>query len=448
MKTFAGAFIFILFLGILANTPSFIVVKGETQVSGILTSDTTWNKTDSPYLLTGNILVEKGVTLTVEAETTLSFNDYYIRVNGSLSIQSDVTINIEPGFGGSFIQVNGLLTMKGTKTNPIKVNGAGYSYAWIAPLEYSSIIFQPSSTNWNEQTNQGSTIENTILSKTNIIIKNSPKITNCQFLNESEITISGGSPTITKNYFTGQIDIKGGSPTISNNNIENGQIFYNSDYNGDFITISNNVISDARGESSGTGIWFLGGSYGGHVLVENNLITNSDVGIMIMNPNKNDLKTTLTIQKNTIANNIKGITINNRYSPTITNNNFINNPTNLELTRDAKLDINASNNWWGTTNTQVISQSIIDFEEDFNLGKVTFIPILNSLNPEAPEITTIPTPTPLPSNSPTSTPPNNGPTTSPTTLTPIELEAILAVSIIIVVLGAGTVFLLYLMKKK
>lgn len=43
-------------------TPSTV----STEVSGKITSDTTWKKENSPYLVTGNILVNEGITLTIE----------------------------------------------------------------------------------------------------------------------------------------------------------------------------------------------------------------------------------------------------------------------------------------------------------------------------------------------------------------------------------------------
>jgi hypothetical protein len=434
---------------IVASAQLFNTVKAATNVSGIISSDTTWTKANSPYNLTGNVLVDSGVTLTIEADTTLNFNDHYIRVNGSLTIQPDVTINIKSVVGGGSIQVNGVMTARGTSTNPIHVNGGSYYYAWIAPPVYSSIVFSQSSVGWNEQTGSGCIIENVILSSTNIDINNSPKITDNTFINNSGVTVSGGSPVISKNTINGPISISGGSPTISNNYIKNGQIFYYSDYGGDYVTIIDNVISHARGQSSSTGIWFLGGSAGGHVLIERNLITNSDVGIEIFNPNTNDLQTSLTIQKNTIINNIVGISIKDPCSPTIINNNIYNNSTNIELSLYASNDIDVTYNWWGTTDTQAISQSIVDFEDDFNLGKVTFVPFLTEPNPEAPTATYVPTTTPPPTDSPTPTP-----TTTPTPTPPQEpqqtdqFEAILGAVIMVAVIGTGLGLLIYLIKRK
>jgi hypothetical protein len=432
-----------------AGAQFFSTVKAATEVSGIIASDTVWTKSNSPYNLTGNVLVESGVTLTVEADTTVNFDEYYIRVNGSLIIQPGVTLNIKTVVGSGSIQVNGLLTARGTSTNPIHVNGGTYYYAWIAPPTYSSIVFSQYSVPWSEQTGSGCIIENAILSSTNINVNNSPKITKNTFIDNSGVTVSSGSPEISKNAINGRIAINGGSPTISSNNIKNGQIFYYSDHGGDYVTIIDNVISHAMGQSSSAAIWFLGGSFGGHVLIERNLITNSAVGIEIFNPNTEDLKTSLTIQKNTIINNIIGISIRDPCAPTIIDNNIYNNSTNIELSLQASNDIDATYNWWGTTDKATISQKIYDFDDDFNLGKVTFIPFLNEPNSEAPEATYVPTSTPPPTDSPTPTP-----TTTPTPTPPQEpqqtdqTEAIVGVAIAVAVIGAGLGLLIYLIKRK
>ncbi len=47
-------------------------------------------------------------------------------------------------------------------------------------------------------------------------------------------------------------------------------------------------------------------------------------------------------------------------------------------------DLNATMNWWGTTNTTEIRASIYDYYEDYNLSRVLFEPILTSPIPEFP----------------------------------------------------------------
>ena len=53
-----------------------------TDVSGVISSNTTWAKANSPYNVTGNILVNSGVTLTIEAGVTVNVNgEFYLDIN-------------------------------------------------------------------------------------------------------------------------------------------------------------------------------------------------------------------------------------------------------------------------------------------------------------------------------------------------------------------------------
>lgn len=49
---------------------SFIIfycsVFSQTNVSGVISSNTTWTLANSPYIVTGNILLNQNVTLTIE----------------------------------------------------------------------------------------------------------------------------------------------------------------------------------------------------------------------------------------------------------------------------------------------------------------------------------------------------------------------------------------------
>ena len=55
----------------------------QTDVSGAISSDTTWGTSGSPYTVTGNVLVSSGVTLTIEAGVTVKFNSgLYIKNEG------------------------------------------------------------------------------------------------------------------------------------------------------------------------------------------------------------------------------------------------------------------------------------------------------------------------------------------------------------------------------
>jgi hypothetical protein len=149
--------------------------------------------------------------------------------------------------------------------------------------------------------------------------------------------------------------------------------------------------------------------------------------------------------------------LNNSPSVTIANNNIQNNNQNSIYLKETSNDIEATNNCWGTTDTQAINQTIHDFKNDFNLGKVNFVPFLTEPNPEAtpdPNALPISTPTPVPSTSPTPTSsPAQTSTPTPTpsqehTLTSEQLETIIGAAVIVTVFAAGAGLLIYLIKRK
>ncbi|MBN1971538.1 MAG: hypothetical protein JXR48_04130 [Candidatus Delongbacteria bacterium] len=66
------------------------------------------------------------------------------------------------------------------------------------------------------------------------------------------------------------------------------------------------------------------------------------------------------------------------------NNNFTNNSTSYEIYNSSTSTIDATNNWWGTTDETVIQNRIYDYNDDFNLGVVNYLPYLTEPNPDAP----------------------------------------------------------------
>ena len=99
-----------------------------------------------------------------------------------------------------------------------------------------------------------------------------------------------------------------------------------------------------------------------------------------------------------------GIQIKSPYTPTIVGNNLYSNSLNVKLSAKASSEVNLINNWWGATDQQSINQSIYDSKNDFNLGKVNFIPFLSSANLQAMPDINAPMSTPNPSSSPSPIP--------------------------------------------
>ena len=352
--------------------------------TGIINSDATWTRIGSPYTLTGPVAVNQGVTLTIEAGTTVNLNNYYIQVNGTL---------IAIGNNVDQIKING----------PADVRGG--------------IIFTSVSNGWNQQTGSGCIIENSIIS-TSVIAQNSVKVDH----NTITGSVSGhGSSVISDNNITGGTVSIFDSTVLSNNIITQaggigsmlfgGTVLVSVGTNS-FPVISNNVIkgSHDNGGHGNEGIQVVGNTSiagntidgckigiqvesTGNAIINKNLFTNNQDGI--------DILGTSNIQENLLTTNTNAIYVSSN-DATISSNNIYENNYNLVL--GFHYDIDATNNWWGTTDQQAINQTIHDNKNDFNLGTVNFVPFLTAPNPQAPSINAAVTPTPSPTQSQTSNP--------------------------------------------
>jgi parallel beta-helix repeat protein len=298
------------------------------------------------------------------------------------------------GLIGDGIDVYGTLRAEGTSTNPIHINGSEQSHIIVA--FFSAITFFPSSTNWNQQTNSGSLIENVIFSSTEFEIQSGIKISDNTFLS-GELTVEQGSPTIINNNISTGLSI-----------IQNPNLPYNA--TGVQPEISNNTITGGLSVDAGSGIVTdniiygitINDGYGSPVstLIERNLITNATTGISCDIQSANNNK--VIIENNTVTNNSVGIQIGSPQVPTIIDNNIYGNSYNAKLSESSEIGL--PNNWWGTTDVQAINQTIYDIKYDFNLGTINFLPILIAPNPQATPNQTVPNPSPTPSPTSTSIP--------------------------------------------
>jgi hypothetical protein len=388
---------------------SVITVQPSTQqtskeVKGIIDSNTVWTKANSPYTLTAPVAVNTGVTLTIEPGVRVNLNNFYI-------------------------QVNGTLIAKGTPAELIQFNGDG------------SIRFTQASKSWNEQTGSGCIIQNANVSLVSV-------------------QINDASPKIDSSFLTGGVGIDGGSPIISNNKL---QFFGRGDIigvgKGSPIIISNDFsdlrFGDMGNSYTGYGIMMENASNARilnnvfHNLAYTSIVAGTSTALIENNDMMNGIDggATLIIRKNTLG----GSIVNPSSSSIIVYNNILSG--GIELRGSG--DVNASYNWWGTTDTSEIDRRIVDFNDDFNLGKVNYIPFLTEANTDAMPIPNAPIPTPnvtvMPSAYPTSVP-SNLPSQSPSA-TPIqtitsntsfdwfEVTLVALLSVIVVLLVVVAVFL-------
>lgn len=364
-----------------------LVHKAEAvsvSISGVFTSDFTFTKSSSPYNLTSNIIIASGATLTIEPGVIVNMDYHRIYVNGTL---------IARGSNSEKIVFQ-------TNSQNEFVNG--------------EINFRSSSVDWNEQTGKGCIIENAFIDSIRISVNDaSPKIAFNQ-INQT-ILIRGGSPIVTNNNFTnsptsfdfskeGFLNVISGIPLISYNTFVGNGSGYGIYGSADPIIIGNNISNFDVGIER-----HLGGFQ-----ITDNMITKCRVGILVLGSLATPIRRNLIdnnkeygisggtalIDANTITNNRIGIH-NPDLGTRIQNNNILANSVNSITTATA--DIDASNNWWGTNEINAINQTIYDKKVDPLLGQVTFMPILTSVNQQAPEIPELlnPVPTFDPSANPT-----------------------------------------------
>lgn len=418
------AFVMLLlsFLGYLSH---YGLAQGGTNVSYIISQDTTWTASGSPYTLVGNTLVYQGVTLTIQPGVTVNLGSYYIEVNG--------TVNA-----------------RGLPSNRITFNGG-------------QITFTTSSNSWNEQTDSGCIIQYANINQTTISSSKPIKIDSSTIQGQISTSdnyvppiISVTSSIMSNNKVTGDINSQSAIPAedesnppvdtsvISGNEI-NGNIVigalttpaitapyetcsvFNNTVDGSIISgspqdtpqIYDNTVSGGGIQCTGYGsisnnyvygcqegislytVRVFGGEFPCYATVENNLIVDNSHGIDIELTSVFVTGTICpTISSNTIFGNSVGIYLsesNYNSTPIIENNNIQNN-SDYNFYLQAPNNVSATYDWWGTTNQQAINQTIYDFKADFNLGTVNFVPFLTATNPQAPVLltpTATPTPTPI-----------------------------------------------------
>jgi hypothetical protein len=302
------------------------------MVNGIINLNTIWEK-GYEYHVNGNILVNEGITLTIEKGVHVIFD----KPN-----QTYYTINIK-----------GTLIARGTKDNNI-----------ILDIPWGSFVFSDSSTDWHEDSQIGSVMEYCSIEINTpcgiVIEKSSPLIKDCIIKERTEpgggrgdkaICVRDGNPKILNNQIlTGEFLIEGGSPYISNNLI-----------NGKGINIS--LLSTKPGSKCSPTITkneIAYCSYEGGIRIS--------YGISPLSP---------VITYNNIHNNSDGIVITycgSDSEPIIQYNNIHQNERMAIKLTNSKCNVIATNNWWGTTDINTINKSIYDNEEDFTLGHVIYTP--------------------------------------------------------------------------
>ena len=77
----------ILFVLMVFFVPKSVFATNGTEVKGVISVNSVWEKAKGPYLITDNLLIDTNALLTIEAGTEIIFEgNYYIKVLGNLQI--------------------------------------------------------------------------------------------------------------------------------------------------------------------------------------------------------------------------------------------------------------------------------------------------------------------------------------------------------------------------
>jgi hypothetical protein len=357
------AFVFLLLAAVVAVLsllyPTRTAAAGPTFVSGLISTDATWDSGGSPYIVTGDVLVAPGATLSVMAGLEVRFDGYYkITVRGRLvaagtssqpviftrhAVSNWNTIDIvenNPGpstfdhviiefaavgisgvYGGSYLEVS---------NSVIRNNSTGMQLVADVPIRTTIIE--------NNGTGISSNGNNQLYDS--IVRNNSVGVYNLRVMEGNDIYGNG----------TGVAGISEFGVARWNRIAEN---------------VGDGIYTDANNP--------LGNEFSGNVVCNN-----GGDGIEIRtnwNPIENNLIS---------GNGGAGIRAIRAYPH---NNAIVNNGTyDYEMWRIGT-DINnndVTNNWWGTTDRDLIASRIYDFYDDWSLGVADYEPFLTGPPPGAP----------------------------------------------------------------
>jgi predicted outer membrane repeat protein len=277
-----------------AVTP--LSISASTEVSGEITSDTTWTEANSPYIVTSNVLVSEGVTLTIEPGVVVKFES------------------------GKAMQIDGELIARGTEGEPIVFTS---NQASPAPGDWGGIIFSDSSVNATYDA-EGNYLSGCIMQYCRVeytgVVNTSPVriVSSFLFIDHCDIADSAGS----------YIYVDGGSARITNNTmVRSGGV---RSHESTVIISGNTIANGSGGISIGDSTALINGNaiintvgYGVHAVesagtISGNIITNSSSRGIWAN------KCTLTISGNIISNNLD-TAIYAEYGELTINGNIITN---------------------------------------------------------------------------------------------------------------------------
>jgi PKD repeat protein len=310
-----------------------------TAVGGYISENTTWTLDGSPYIVVEDAIVESGVTLAVEPGVVMKFAS------------------------GRNIIIDGIFVADGNETHRITFTSNSSTPAigdWGGIRFRMSSISELCLINWAvvEYADKAVRIERSSLRIENSIIRDNDYGI---FVTWGEASIIVSNSLIFNNtwgVYSEEINT-GIRAEVSDSTISNNE-----------YGISMNILTMVRSNVSKNTELGIGGKY---LSIHESMISENE------GPGVFCYYGTTTITYSTITDNRQNGVIANQYAygpMTAIHYCQIYNNTPYDIYNEYSADVNARNNWWGTTNESLITEHIYDYYDDYNLGKVIFEPYL------------------------------------------------------------------------
>lgn len=329
------------FLG-LNVIPDEVTAAGPIEVTGVIDKDTTWTPGDNPYHVIDNTTLYQGKTLTIQAGTVVKFaNNTMLKIKGTLNVYGTSSnrvlfTNLDPKYNYSYHM-----------TNPVDVwwNGSGVYYQiYVDGVKGGKV-------NISYARFENSTCYSALYFDAYNIKGDENKVRDTIF-NDNYAGTSGGAG------YSPRVDIRRCTFEDCSSGIGGSNfMIYDSIFRDNSYGLGNGAIAYNCSFYENS----IGSSY---ATVRFSRFYNNEIGMI------NGHST-----KNSIYNNTIGI-----QTPSYPkyNNIYNNDKYNIQQTSTYTNDINASLNWWGTTNNNTIEEKIYDIWDNPTIGEVFYKPFLSS----------------------------------------------------------------------
>ena len=419
-------------------------VSADQSFCGTIAADQTWTS-DKTYIINCNVGVAPGYTLTIQPGTVIKFNGVYtLGVGGTLiadGIQDQpirFMSNITSTWGRIYFDnpsVDATSDVSGTYQGGnilrwARVESAGQGIGCNSATPYlSHVTLTGGGTNctvgattlWMQDSTLagGLTVSGGGQIWRNTVTSGGVSLSGQATVRENTVSggISAGSNSLVQGNAAGGTINASGASTVRNNTVSSGGVSVGSGstvqenqmtggnlsagalstvitntVRSGGIAVGNGSLAQSNDVERATG-WGISAS--GNVTLTHNRVVGNASGVnassglvqgnLIANSNGVGLQVgTATVVSNTLTGNKGNTLVIASGTPTITANNLELNTGTYDLVNNTANPISATLNWWGATDNGTIDTRVYDYFDDFNLGRLTYTPVLTGPVQDAP----------------------------------------------------------------